>query len=126
PFCTWILMGFFKTLPREIEEAAWVDGCGLVGAVVRVVLPLTGHGVAIATIFTFTLAMQEFLYGVVYVAPRDQMTLTVGLGTLPLRCDMHDWGASMPAALLVGRPSTSLYILFLDRFIRGLTATGAS
>src|SRR5437899_5139329 len=67
PFCTWILMGFFKTLPREIEEAAWLDGCGLVGGVVRVVLPLTGHGVAIAAIFTFTLAMQEFLYAVVYV-----------------------------------------------------------
>src|SRR5499427_5002497 len=60
PFCTWLLTGFFKTLPKEVEEAAWVDGCGLVSGIVRVVLPLTGHGVAIATIFTFTLAMQEF------------------------------------------------------------------
>ncbi len=126
PFCTWILMGFFKTLPREIEEAAWVDGCGLVGGVVRVVLPLTGHGVAIAAIFTFTLAMQEFLYGVVYVAPRDQMTVTVGIAMTLIRGDIYYWGALMAAALLVGVPGAILYILFLDHFIRGLTATGAS
>ena len=126
PFCTWILMGFFKTLPREIEEAAWVDGCGLVSGVVRVVLPLTGHGVAIAAIFTFTLAMQEFLYGVVYVAPRDQMTVTVGIAMTLIRGDIYYWGALMAAALLVGLPGAILYNLFLDHFIRGLTATGAS
>jgi multiple sugar transport system permease protein len=126
PFCTWILMGFFKTLPREIEEAAWVDGCGLVSGVVRVVLPLTGHGVAIVTIFTFTLAMQEFLYGVVYVAPRDQLTVTVGIAMTLIRGDIYNWGALMAAALLVGLPGAILYNLFLDHFIRGLTATGAS
>jgi multiple sugar transport system permease protein len=126
PFCTWILMGFFKTLPREIEEAAWVDGCGLVSGVVRVVLPLTGHGVAIVTIFTFTLAMQEFLYGVVYVAPRGQMTVTVGIAMTLIRGDIYNWGALMAAALLVGLPGAILYNLFLDHFIRGLTATGAS
>ena len=126
PFCTWLVMGFFKTLPPEIEEAAWVDGCGLISGVVRVVLPLSWHGVAIVTIFTFTLAMQEFLYGVVYVAPRDQMTVTVGLATVLIRGDIYYWGALMAAALLVGLPSTILYILYLDHFIRGLTATGAS
>jgi multiple sugar transport system permease protein len=126
PFCTWILMGFFKTLPREIEEAAWMDGCGLVSGVVRVVLPLTGHGVAIVAIFTFTLAMQEFLYGVVYVAPRDQMTVTVGIAMTLIRGDIYYWGALMAAALLVGLPGAILYNLFLDHFIRGLTATGAS
>jgi multiple sugar transport system permease protein len=126
PFCTWILMGFFKTLPREIEEAAWVDGCGLVSGVVRVVLPLMGHGVAIVAIFTFTLAMQEFLYGVVYVAPRDQMTVTVGIAMTLIRGDIYYWGALMAAALLVGLPGAILYNLFLDHFIRGLTATGAS
>jgi multiple sugar transport system permease protein len=124
PFCTWILMGFFKTLPREIEEAAWVDGCGLVSGVVRVVLPLTGHGVAIAAIFTFTLAMQEFLYGVVYVAPRDEMTVTVGIAMTLIRGDIYYWGALMAAALLVGLPGAIIYNLFLDHFIRGLTATG--
>jgi len=126
PFCTWILMGFFKTLPREIEEAAWLDGGGLVGGVVRVVLPLTGHGVAIAAIFTFTLAMQEFLYAVVYVAPRDQMTVTVGIAMTLIRGDIYYWGALMAAALLVGLPGAILYNMFLDHFIRGLTATGAN
>jgi multiple sugar transport system permease protein len=119
-------MGFFKTLPREIEEAAWVDGCGLVSGVVRVVLPLSGHGVAIVTIFTFTLAMQEFLYGVVYVAPRDQMTVTVGIAMTLIRGDIYYWGALMAAALLVGVPGAILYNLFLDHFIRGLTATGTN
>ena len=78
------------------------------------------------TIFTFTLAMQEFLYGVVYVAPRDQMTVTVGLATVLIRGDIYYWGALMAAALLVGLPSAILYILFLDHFIRGLTATGTN
>ena len=126
PFCTWLLMGFFKTLPREIEEAAWLDGCGLVSGVVRVVLPLTGHGIAIAAIFTFTLAMQEVLYAAVYVAPRDQMTVTVGVATALIRGDIYYWGSLMAAALLVGLPVAILYNVFLDHFIRGLTASGAS
>jgi multiple sugar transport system permease protein len=126
PFCTWLLMGFFKTLPREIEEAAWLDGCGLVSGVVRVVLPLTGHGIAIAAIFTFTLAMQEVLYAAVYVAPRDQMTVTVGVATALIRGDIYYWGSLMAAALLVGLPVAILYNMFLDHFIRGLTASGAS
>jgi len=126
PFCTWMLMGFFKTLPREIEEAAWLDGCGLLGGVIRVVLPLTGHGVAIAGIFTFTLAMQDVLYAAVYVAPRDQMTVTVGLAMALIRGDIYYWGSLMAAGLLVGLPVAILYNVFLDHFIRGLTATGAS
>jgi multiple sugar transport system permease protein len=126
PFCTWMLMGFFRTLPREIEEAAWLDGCGLVGGVLRVVLPLTGHGLAIAAIFTFTLAMQDVLYAAVYVAPRDQMTVTVGLAMALIRGDIYYWGSLMAAGLLVGLPVAILYNVFLDHFIRGLTATGAS
>ncbi len=126
PFCTWILMGFFKTLPREIEEAAWVDGCGLVSGIVRVVLPLMGNGVAIAAIFTFTLAMQDVLYAAVYIGPRDQMTVTVGVATALIRGDIYYWGSLMAAALLVGLPVAILYNLFLDHFIRGLMATGTS
>jgi multiple sugar transport system permease protein len=121
-----MLMGFFRALPREIEEAAWLDGCGLLGGVLRVVLPLTGHGVAIATIFTFTLAMQDVLYAAVYVAPRDQMTVTVGLAMALIRGDIYYWGSLMAAGLLVGLPVAILYNVFLDHFIRGLTATGAS
>jgi len=70
PFCTWLMVGFFKTLPRGLEEAAWVDGCGLVGGIIRVVLPLSRPGIMIAAIFAFTLSMQELLYGFAYVGPR--------------------------------------------------------
>lgn len=126
PFCTWILTGFFKTLPREIEEAAWVDGCGLLGGVLRVVLPLTRPGIVITAIFAFTLAMQESLYAVVYVAPRDQTTVTVGVATALIRGDVYYWGSLMAAGLLVGLPVAILYSAFLDHFIRGLTASGAS
>ena len=126
PFCTWILTGFFRALPREIEEAAWVDGCGLVGGVLRVVLPLTRPGIAITAIFAFTLAMQESLYAVVYVAPRDQTTVTVGVATALIRGDVYYWGSLMAAGLLVGLPVALLYNMFLDHFIRGLTASGAS
>ena len=126
PFCTWLLTGFFKTLPKEIEEAAWVDGCGLLGAVVRVVLPLTRPGIIIAAIFTFTLAMQESLYAVVYVAPRDQTTVTVGVATALIRGDVYYWGSLMAAGLIVGVPVAVLYSAFVDHFIRGLTASGTS
>jgi len=128
PFCTWLLTGFFKTLPKEIEEAAWVDGCGLVGGVLRVVLPLARPGLAIAAIFSFTLAMQDSLYAVVYVAPRDQTTVTVGVATALIRGDVYYWGSLMlmAAGLIVGLPVAILYNLFLDHFIRGLTATGAN
>ena len=126
PFCTRILTGFFKTLPREIEEAAWVDGCGLIGGVLRVVLPLTRPGIVITAIFAFTLAMQESLYAVVYVAPRDQTTVTVGVATALIRGDVYYWGALMAAGLIVGLPVAILYSAFLDHFIRGLTASGAS
>jgi multiple sugar transport system permease protein len=126
PFCTWLLMGFFRSLPREIEEAAWLDGCGLVGGILRVVLPLARPGIAIAAIFAFTLAMQESLYAVVYVAPRDQTTLAVGVATSLIRGDIFYWGSLMAAALVVGLPVAILYTMFLDHFIRGLTASGAS
>jgi multiple sugar transport system permease protein len=126
PFCTWILTGFFKTLPKEIEEAAWVDGCGLVSGVLRVVLPLTRPGLVITAIVSFTLAMQESLYAVVYVAPRDQTTVTVGVATALIRGDVYYWGSLMAAGLIVGLPVSILYNMFLDHFIRGLTSIRTS
>jgi multiple sugar transport system permease protein len=125
PFCTWLIMGFFKTLPREIEEAAWVDGCGLVSGIVRVVLPLSRPGIMIAAIFAFTLAMQEVLYSVVYVAARDQMTVTVGLATALIRGDIYYWGALMAGGLVVGLPVAILYTLCIEHFIRGLIGVGS-
>jgi multiple sugar transport system permease protein len=121
PFCTWFLIGFFRALPAEIEEAAWVDGCGVLRGLWHVVLPVSRPGVVIAMIFAFTLSMQEFLYAVVYVAPRSEQTVTVGLATTLIRGDIYYWGSLMAAALLVGLPVAALYNVFLDDFIRGLT-----
>ena len=123
PFCTWLIMGFFKTLPRELEEAAWVDGCGVVGGIMRVVLPLSRPGIMITTIFAFTLSMQEVLYAVVYVAVRDQKTVTAGISALLIRGDIYFWGSLMAAALLVGLPIAILYMLYIDHFTRGLIGT---
>src|SRR5215510_14364170 len=75
PFCTWMLMGFFKALPGELEEAAWVDGCGLVGGIVRIILPLSLPGLLVATIFPVTFSMNEVLYAVTYVGPREESTV---------------------------------------------------
>ena len=123
PFCTWLIMGFFKTLPRELEEAAWVDGCGVVGGIMRVVLPLSRPGIMIATIFAFTLSMQEVLYAVVYVAVRDQKTVTAGISALLIRGDIYYWGSLMAGALLVGLPIAILYMFYIDHFVRGLIGT---
>ena len=121
PFCTWLMMGFFKTVPMEMEEAARVDGCGYLGAFLRVVLPVSVPGVLTAVIFAFTLSMQDFLYGLAFVAPGDQKPVPVGVPTELIRGDVYYWGSLMGAALLVGLPVAVLYNFFLDRFIQGIT-----
>lgn len=123
PFCTWKMLSYFKTVPREIEEAAWLDGCGQLGALVRIVVPLSRQGVLITGIFSFSLAMQEFLYAVVYVAPRSEKVVTVGMATALIRGDIFFWGSLMAGALLVGIPVAILYALVLDHFIQGLTGS---
>ena len=121
PFCTWLLMGFFKTVPMEMEEAARVDGCGYLGALLRVVLPVSIPGILTAVIFAFTLSMQDLLYGLAFVAPGDQKPVTVGVPTELIRGDVYYWGSLMAAALMVGLPVAILYNFFLDRFIQGIT-----
>ena len=121
PFCTWLLMGFFKTLPRELEEAAWVDGCGLLGGIMRIILPLSRPGLVIATIFPITFSMNEVLYAVVYVGPREEKTVTVAIASTLIRGDIFYWGALMAAAIVIGLPLAILYTFYLDHFIRGLT-----
>src|SRR5437867_6064553 len=121
PFCTWLLMGFFKTVPMEIEEAARVDGCGQAGAFLRVILPISLPGVLTSVIFAFTLSMQDFLYGLAFVSPGDQKPVPVGVPTELIRGDVYYWGSLMGAALLVGLPVAILYNFFLDRFIQGIT-----
>ena len=124
PFCTWLMMGFLRALPRELEEAAWLDGCSVGGGLVRVVLPLSLPGIATTAIFAFTLSMQEYLYAVVFSSPVDQKVVTVGLPTMLIRGDIYFWGALMAGALLVGVPAALAFNMVLDRFIQGLTGVG--
>ncbi len=125
PFCTWTMMGYFKTVPAEIEEAAWVDGCSRLESIWRVVLPVSVPGFAITAIFAFSLSMQEYLYAVVYVAPRTEKVVTVGLATALIRGDIFYWGSLMAGGLLIGLPVALLYSFVLDHFIQGLTGASA-
>jgi multiple sugar transport system permease protein len=124
PLCTWLMLGFFLAVPRELEEAAWIDGCGVMGGIRRVVLPLSLPGIATTAIFAFTLSMQEYLYAVVFAAPVEQKVVTVGLPTMLIRGDIFFWGALMAGGLLVGVPTAIAFNLVLDRFIQGLTGVG--
>ncbi|HEV8531232.1 MAG TPA: carbohydrate ABC transporter permease [Methylomirabilota bacterium] len=124
PLCTWLMLGFFLAVPRELEESAWIDGCGMMGGILRVVLPLSLPGMATTAIFAFTLSMQEYLYAVVFAAPVEQKVVTVGLPTMLIRGDIFFWGALMAGGLLVGLPTAIAFNLVLDRFIQGLTGTG--
>jgi multiple sugar transport system permease protein len=121
PFCTWLLMGFFKTVPFEIEEAAMVDGCSQLGALLRVVLPVSCPGLITAVIFSFTLSMQDFLYALAFVSVSDQKPVPLGVATELIRGDIYFWGSLMAGALLVGVPVAIVYNLFLDKFISGIT-----
>jgi multiple sugar transport system permease protein len=121
PFCTWLLMGFFKTVPFEIEEAAMVDGCGQLGALLRVVLPVSWPGIITAIIFSFTLSMQDFLYSLAFVSVSEEKPVPLGVATELIRGDIYFWGSLMAGALLVGVPVAIIYNLFLDKFISGIT-----
>jgi multiple sugar transport system permease protein len=121
PFCTWLLMGFFKAVPREIEEAAIVDGCSLLGAFVRMVLPVSLPGILTAVIFTFTLTLQEFVYALTFISSTAEKTITLGVATDLVRGDIYFWGELMAGALIAAIPVAIAYNLFLDRFIAGIT-----
>jgi multiple sugar transport system permease protein len=121
PFCTWLFMGSFKSVPREIEEAAIVDGCTVVGAFVKTVLPLSIPGILTVVIFAFTLTMQEFVYALTFIASSDQKPVTLGVATDLVRGDIFYRGELMAAALIASIPVAIAYYLFLDRFISGIT-----
>ena len=121
PFCTWLMSGFFKQVPREIEEAARVDGCSRLGAALRVVLPVTVPGLLSLVIFAFTLSMQEFIYALTFVSTSAEKPVTLGITTDLVRGDVYFWGSLMGAALLVGVPVAILYNFFLDHFVAGIT-----
>ena len=121
PFCTWLMAGFFRTIPQEIEEAAMVDGCSRVGAIPRVVLPLSVAGMLTVAIFAFTLSMQDFVYALSFVTSSDEKVVTIGVVTELIRGDVFFWGSLMAGALIAGVPVAILYSFFLDYFVKGIT-----
>jgi multiple sugar transport system permease protein len=121
PFCTWLLMGFFKSLPKEVEESAMVDGCSRVGAIWRMVLPLSVPGLLTVVIFALTLVIQEFVYSLTFISSVQRMTVSVGVPVALVRGDVYYWGSLMAACLITSVPIAIVYNLFLDRFIAGFT-----
>jgi len=121
PFCTWLLMGFFKALPPEIEEAAIVDGCSLFGAFIRMVIPLSMPAILTVVIFTFTLTLQEFVYALTFISSTAEKPITLGVATDLVRGDIFFWGEIMAGALIASIPVAIAYNLFLNRFISGIT-----
>jgi multiple sugar transport system permease protein len=121
PFCAWLLMGFFKALPVEIEEAAVVDGCSLFGAFIKMAIPLSVPAILTVVIFTFTLTLQEFVYALTFVSSADQKPITLGVTTDLVRGDVFYWGELMAGALIAAVPVAIAYNFFLDRFIAGIT-----
>jgi multiple sugar transport system permease protein len=121
PFCTWLLMGFFKSLPKEVEESAMVDGCSRTSAIWRVVLPLAVPGILTVVIFALTLVVQEFVYSLTFISSVQRMTVSVGVPVALIRGDVYYWGSLMAACVITSLPLAILYNFFLDRFITGFT-----
>lgn len=121
PFSIWLLMGFFKAIPRDLEDAAMVDGLTQFGAFVKLVIPVSVSGILTVVIFTFTLVTQEFVYALTFISPESQQMVGVGIPIFLVRGDVYFWGSLMAACLITSLPIALLYNLFLDRFIAGFT-----
>jgi multiple sugar transport system permease protein len=121
PFCTWLLMGFFKAIPPELEEAAMIDGCSRLGAFARIVIPISVAGILTVVIFTFTLVMQEFVYALTFIASASRYTVSVGVPTFLVHGDVYFWGSLMAGCFIASVPIAVLYNFFVDRFIAGFT-----
>lgn len=121
PFSTWLLMGFFKSIPRDLEDAAMVDGLTQWGAFVKLMIPMSTSGILTVVIFAFTLVTQEFVYALTFISSASHQTVGVGVPTFLVRGDVYYWGSLMAACLITSLPIGFLYNLFLDRFIEGFT-----
>ena len=121
PFSIWLLMGFFKSIPKELEDAAMVDGLTRFGAFIKLVVPMSLSGILTVVIFTFTLVTQEFVYALTFISPEAHQMLGVGVPTFLVRGDVYYWGSLMAACLIASVPIALVYNLFLDRFIAGFT-----
>ena len=123
PFCTWLLMGYFRTVPLELEEAALVDGCSRLGTLVRIILPMSLPALAVVAFFSFTQSWNEFLYANVFVNSVEVRTITMGL-TLFVVEDVFFWGPMMGASFLSTLPPLILYLIFQRWVVKGLTLGG--
>jgi len=122
PFCTWLLMGYFKTIPRELEESALVDGANRLQVLLRIVCPVALPGLTTVTLFSFTLSWMQFLYPVAFISASTQKPLSVGVVSELVRGDVFYWGSLMAGALLASLPVILVYMIFTRYFISGLTA----
>ena len=121
PFSIWLLMGFFKSIPKELEDAAMVDGLTRFGAFLKMVVPISVSGILTVVIFSFTLVTQEFVYALTFISPEANQMVGVGIPIFLVRGDVYYWGSLMAACLIASLPIAVLYNLFLDRFIAGFT-----
>ncbi len=121
PFSIWLLMGFFKSIPRDMEDAAMVDGLTRFGAFLKLVVPISTSGILTVVIFTFTLVTQEFVYALTFISSDANQMVQVGVPIFLVRGDVYYWGSLMAACLITSVPIAIVYNLFLDRFIAGFT-----
>ncbi len=121
PFSTWLLMGFFKSIPRDLEEAAMVDGYSRAGSFFRVIMPLSFSGMIAVIVFTFTLTLHEFVYAATFITSSANKTLSVGVPIELVRGDVFFWQSLLAAAIIVAIPVAIVYNFFLDRIVAGFT-----
>lgn len=122
PFASWLLMGYFRTIPREIEESALIDGSSRLAVLVRIILPLALPGVLSAAIFSFTLSWNEFLYALIFMSAGSMKTIPVGTVSDLIKADVLFWGSLMASAVLGSVPVAIIYSFFVEHYVSGLTA----
>jgi multiple sugar transport system permease protein len=122
PFCTWIMIGYFASIPKELDEAALIDGAGYLQILTRVFIPVALPGIIAATIFCFTVSWANFLYPLAFTTSEDQLVLPVGIVTTLIKGDVYNWGQIMTGALLGAAPPLIIYAFLMDYYIAGLTA----
>jgi multiple sugar transport system permease protein len=121
PVSVWLLMGFLKAVPRDLEEQAMVDGYSRLAAFVRIVIPLALPGIVAVVVFAFTLTAHEFIYALAFISPTDAKTISIGVPTELIRGDVFFWQSLQAAAILVAVPIAFAFNLLLERFITGFT-----
>jgi multiple sugar transport system permease protein len=122
PFATWIMIGYFASIPKELDEAALIDGAGYLQILTKIFIPVALPGIIAATIFTFTVSWANFLYPLAFTTSADQLVLPVGIVTTLIKGDVYNWGQIMTGALLGAAPPLIIYAFLMDYYIAGLTA----